>query len=56
MILKDLEKEIWNKESHERKKLGEHIEECKRLINEFIKFYNLIKYKEFAEIICYYHD
>ena len=56
MILKDLEKEIWSKESHEGKKLGEHIEECKRLTNEFLKFYNLIKYKEFAEILCYYHD
>ena len=56
MRLKDLEKEIWNKESHEGKKLGEHIEECKRLTNEFLKFYNLIKYKEFAEILCYYHD
>jgi len=56
MRLKDLEKEIWNKESHEGKKLGEHIKECKRLTNEFLKFYNLIKYKEFAEILCYYHD
>jgi len=56
MILKDLEKEIWSKESHEGKKLGEHIEECKKLTNEFLKFYNLIKYKEFAEILCYYHD
>jgi len=56
MILKDLEEEIWNKESHEGKKLGEHIEECKKLTNEFLKFYNLIKYKEFAEILCYYHD
>ena len=56
MMLKDLEKEIWSKESHEGKKLGDHIEECKRLTDEFFKFYNLTKYKEFAEILCYYHD
>ncbi|MCD6221083.1 CRISPR-associated helicase Cas3' [bacterium] len=55
-MLKDLEKEIWSKESHEKKKLGEHIEECKKLTNEFLKFYNLTKYKEFVEILCYYHD
>ncbi|PXF52232.1 MAG: hypothetical protein C4B56_06770 [Candidatus Methanophagaceae archaeon] len=56
MMLKDLEKEIWSKESHEGKKLGNHIEECKKLTHEFLKFYNLTEYKEFAEILCYYHD
>ena len=56
MMLKDLEKEIWSKESHEGKKLGNHIEECKKLTDEFIKFYNLTKYKEFVGILCYYHD
>ena len=56
MMLKDLEKEIWSKESHEGKKLGEHIEECKKLIAEFLKFYNLTKYNEFADLLCYYHD
>ncbi len=56
MMLKDLEKEMWSKESHEGKKLGKHIEECRRLTDEFLRFYNLMKYKEFAEILCYYHD
>jgi len=55
-MLKDLEKEIWSKESHEGKKLGEHIEECKKLTKEFLKFYNLTKYEEFANLLCYYHD
>jgi len=55
-MLKDLEKEIWSKESHERKKLGEHINECKKLTEEFLKFYNLTKYKEFIELLCHYHD
>ena len=55
-MLKDLEKEIWSKESHEGKKLGEHIEECKKLTAEFLKFYNLTKYREFANLLCYYHD
>lgn len=56
MMLKDLEKGVWSKESHEEKKLGEHIEECKKLTDEFLKLYNLTKYREFAEILCYYHD
>ncbi len=56
MMLKDLEKEIWSKESHEGKKLGEHIEECKKLTDEFLKFYNLTKYKKFVNLLCYYHD
>jgi CRISPR-associated endonuclease/helicase Cas3 len=55
-MLKDLEKDIWNKDSHEGKKLGEHIEECKKLTDEFLKFYNLRKYEEFANLLCYYHD
>ena len=56
MMLKDLEKEIWSKESHEGKKLGEHIEECKKLTAEFLKFYNLTRYRELANLLCYYHD
>jgi len=55
-MLKDLEKEIWSKESHKGKKLGEHIEECKNLVFDFLNFYNLNEYKELAELICYYHD
>lgn len=54
--LKDLEREIWSKDSHEGKKLGNHIDECKKLTTEFLKFYDLTKYKEFAELLCYYHD
>ncbi|SFN11958.1 CRISPR-associated helicase Cas3' [Thermodesulforhabdus norvegica] len=56
MMLKDLEKGMWSKESHEGKKLREHIKECKKLSNKFLKFYNLTKYTEFADILCYYHD
>ena len=56
MMLNNLEKEIWNKESHEKKKLGEHIEECRELTLEFLNFYNLYNYKDFAEVLCYYHD
>lgn len=55
-MLKDLEKEIWIKESHEGKKLGKHIEECKKLVFNFLDFYNLTKYKKLAEFLCYYHD
>jgi len=55
-MLKDLEKEIWSKESHEGKKLGKHIEECKKLSDEFLKFYNLTEYKEFIDVLCFYHD
>ena len=55
-MLKDLEKEIWSKESHEGKKLGKHIEECKELTLNFLNFYNLNKYNELAELLCYYHD
>lgn len=56
MISKDLEKEIWGKESHKGKKLGEHIKECKELTFNFLDFYNLKEYKELAEVLCYYHD
>jgi len=56
MMWKDLEKEIWRKESHEGKKLGKHIQECKRLCDEFLKFYNLTEYREFVDVLCFYHD
>ncbi|RLE42028.1 CRISPR-associated endonuclease Cas3'', partial [Candidatus Woesearchaeota archaeon] len=55
-MLRDLEREIWKKESHRGKELGKHIDECKKLIFGFLDFYNLTKYKEFAEFLCYYHD
>lgn len=54
--MRDLEKEIWNKESHEGKKLGEHIKECKELTFKLLSFYRLNDYKELAEALCYYHD
>jgi len=56
MMLNNLEKEIWNKESHEKKKLGEHIGECRGLTLEFLNFYNLYNYKDLAELLGYYHD
>lgn len=56
MMLNDLEKGIWTKESHEGKKLGEHIDECKRLTLDFLNFYNLQNYRKFAELLCYSHD
>ena len=55
-MLNDLEREIWGKDSHKGKKLGKHIEECKKLTLDFLDFYNLAKYGEFAELLCYYHD
>lgn len=55
-MLSDLEERIWSKESHEGKKLGKHIEECKGLNFEFLNFYDLKNYQEFAELLCYYHD
>lgn len=55
-MLNDLEEEIWSKESHEGKKLGEHINECLKLTIDFLNFYKLHEYKEFAELLCYYHD
>ena len=54
--MKDLEKEVWSKESHGGKKLAEHIEECKSLLFSFLSFYGLDGYRELAEIICNYHD
>ncbi|MEM1718712.1 MAG: CRISPR-associated helicase Cas3' [Thermosphaera sp.] len=54
--MKDLEREIWIKESHKGKLLGEHIEECKRLTSDLLDFYGLREYKGFAELLCYYHD
>jgi len=56
VTLRDLEKEIWNKESHRGKLLGRHINECNKLILELLKFYNLMNYNEFAELLCFYHD
>jgi len=55
-MLRDLEKEIWNKESQKGKKLGQHIKECKELTLNFLNFYNLNNYRELAEALCYYHD
>ena len=56
MTLSDLEKEILRKESHEGKSLSEHINECLKLTLDSLNFYNLDKYKEFAELLCCYHD
>jgi len=56
MMLKNLEKGIWSKESHKGKTLGEHIRECMELTFRFLNFYNLYAYKELAEDLCYYHD
>jgi CRISPR-associated endonuclease/helicase Cas3 len=55
-MLNDLEKGIWVKDSHKGKKLGEHIEECKNLTQYLLDFYKLDRYKEFASLLCDYHD
>jgi CRISPR-associated endonuclease/helicase Cas3 len=57
MMLRNLEWEIWGKESHKRKLLGNHISECLTSTSDFLNFYELNdKYREFAESLCYYHD
>ena len=55
-MLRNLEQEIWRKESHEGKKLAEHIEECLKLAKDLLNFYGLDKYEEFIWLLCYYHD
>ena len=55
-MLNDLEKALKAKDSHEGKKLGEHIDECRRLTSEFLNFYKLNDYEELANLLCYYHD
>jgi CRISPR-associated endonuclease/helicase Cas3 len=54
--LNDLEKELQSKESHPKKELRKHIDECRKLSIDFIKFYGLNNYEALIDNICYYHD
>ena len=56
MMLRNLEKAIRLKYSHENKSLNQHINECKNITFKLLNFYGLNRYKEFADLLCYYHD
>ncbi len=55
-MLKNLDKLIEEKESHEGKTLSRHIEECKELVRDLLLFYGLHDYDDFINKLCYYHD